>query len=93
MKPKTNLNFSKYMKHNKLRERENVLAKIIAVVVRNSMEDFHCKYLSDAQMKELNPLIRNAIYTALVNLNEKPLEYAAFYALSIPEEDCQLIES
>lgn len=29
------------------------------------MEDFHCKYLSDAQMKELNPIIRNAVYTAL----------------------------
>jgi ribonuclease HIII len=39
--------------------------KYIAIVVRNAMEDFHCKHLSDEQMKELNPIIRNAIYTAL----------------------------
>ena len=40
-------------------------AKFISIVVRNAMEDFHTKYLSDEQMKELNPIIRNAIYTAL----------------------------
>lgn len=41
------------------------LAKFIAMVVRNNMEDFHIGHLSDKQMKELNPLIRNGIYTAL----------------------------
>ncbi len=40
-------------------------AKFIAMVVRNAMEDFHVHHLSDAQMAELNPLIRNGIYTAL----------------------------
>jgi len=40
-------------------------AKYIAIVVRNAMEDFHSKNLSDEQMKELNPIIRNAIYTAI----------------------------
>ena len=40
-------------------------SKYIAIVVRNAMEDFHCKHLSDEQMKELNPIIRNAIYTAM----------------------------
>ena len=29
-------------------------AKFIAIVIRNAMEGFHHKYLSDAQMKELN---------------------------------------
>src|SRR5215216_3852379 len=38
---------------------------IIAMAVRNAMEDFHCQHLSDAQMKELNPIIRNAVCTAL----------------------------
>ena len=56
----------------KFRNKENYLAMLIAAVVRNSMEDFHCKYLSDAQMKELNPIIRNAIYTALIKLDEDP---------------------
>jgi hypothetical protein len=41
------------------------LAMYLASVVRNSMEDFHCRHLSDEQMKELNPIIRDAIYTAL----------------------------
>jgi hypothetical protein len=41
------------------------LAMYLASVVRNAMEDFHCQHLSDEQMKELNPIIRNAIYTAL----------------------------
>jgi hypothetical protein len=42
-----------------------IFAMYIAMVVRNAMEDFHSKHLSDKQMKELNPIIRNAIYTAL----------------------------
>jgi hypothetical protein len=46
-------------------EETQAMATYIAVVVRNEIEDFHAKYLSDAQMKELNPLIRNATCTAL----------------------------
>ena len=46
-------------------EPTKLMAKIIAMTVRNEMEDFHVKHLSDAQMKELNPIIRNAIYTTL----------------------------
>lgn len=48
-------------------------AKYIAIVIRNAMEDFHHANLSDEQMKTLNPIVRNAIYTALyafVNQNE-----------------------
>ncbi len=37
----------------------------IAIVIRNAMEHFHVKHLSDAQMRELNPIIRNAVFTAL----------------------------
>jgi hypothetical protein len=40
-------------------------AKVIAMHVRNEMEDFHVQHLSDAQMKELNPIIRGAIYETL----------------------------
>jgi hypothetical protein len=35
------------------------LSKYIAIVIRNAMEDFHCQHLSDAQMEELNPIIRS----------------------------------
>jgi hypothetical protein len=31
-----------------------IFSKYIAMVVRNAMEDFHCKHLSEAQMKELD---------------------------------------
>jgi hypothetical protein len=41
------------------------IAMYVAMAVRNEMEDFHVKHLTDAQMAELNPIIRNAIYTAL----------------------------
>jgi hypothetical protein len=46
-------------------EQNRSTAQYIAMVVRNAMEDFHAKHLSDAQMRELNPIIRNAVYTAL----------------------------
>ena len=41
------------------------LAMYIAMAVRNAMEEFHHTHLSDEHMKELNPIIRNAICTAL----------------------------
>ena len=40
-------------------------ALVTAMVVRNATQDFHCQHLTDEQMKELNPIIRDAIYTAL----------------------------
>jgi hypothetical protein len=40
-------------------------ALIVAMTVRNAMEDFHVDNLTDAQMAELNPIIRDAIATAL----------------------------
>ncbi len=46
-----------------------VHALITAMVVRNAMEDFHCDNLTDEQMKELNPIIRNAICTALYTIH------------------------
>ena len=57
------------MRRKGLSLRESVgvrqFVKYISIVVRNAMEDFHHAHLSDAQMKELNPIIRNAIYTAI----------------------------
>ncbi len=47
---------------------EKEVSKIIAMFVRNEMEDFHVKHLSDEQMKELNPIIRNAIYSTFMLL-------------------------
>ena len=41
------------------------LAMLLAIIVRNAMEDFDHKHLSDKQMKELDPIIRNAICTGL----------------------------
>ena len=49
----------------------------IAMVVRNSMEDFHCEHLSDSQMRELNPIIRNAVCTAIHAINNYDQSRAA----------------
>lgn len=38
---------------------------IIAMNIRNALEDFHSKHLSDEQMQELNPIIRQATYDIL----------------------------
>jgi hypothetical protein len=45
-------------------------AQVVAFMVRRNIEDFHAKHLSDDQMAELNPLIRDAIYTALITFFE-----------------------
>ena len=53
----------------KIQEGMKFQSKYISIVIRNAMEDFHSKHLTDAQMKELNQLIRNAVYTALYTIN------------------------
>lgn len=64
--------------------------KYLAIVIRNFMEDFHSKYLSDEQMKELNPIIRNAIYTAFYanenkNHYRKARDFVEYHTSMIPE--------
>ena len=64
--------------------------KYLAIVIRNTMEDFHHKYLSDEQMKELNPIIRNAIYTALYAIENqdrfsRAKEYVRYHSSMIPK--------
>ena len=76
------------------RENENAAAKLIAAVVRNQMEEFHGKYLSDEQMEELNPIIRNAIYTALIHIRDNPDAMRLYAHLHVPEywEDCEYVK-
>lgn len=40
---------------NKNDEMIKMISKVIAYDVRNNMEDFHVRNLSDKQMKEINP--------------------------------------
>jgi hypothetical protein len=59
------------------------------MVIRNAMEDFHVEHLSDDQMRELNPIIRNAVYTALQALHdaarsEHARQFLGFHAAMIP---------
>jgi hypothetical protein len=66
------------------------MAMFLAMVVRNAMEDFHHRHLSDEQMKELNPIIRNAIYTGLQALrhydrSEAARSFADFQNMLIPK--------
>ena len=64
-------------------------AKVISIVIRNAMEDFHSKHLSDEQMKELNPIIRNAVYTALFTCeyqkqSSRAKDFIEYHASCIP---------
>jgi len=74
------------------------LAKLFAMIVRNAMEDFHVAHLSDDQMRELNPIIRNALCTAfhmMNNLdNDNAREYFGFQKMLIPSywEEPELLE-
>ncbi len=70
------------------------LAKTIAAYVRMNIEDFHHEHLTDEQMKELNPLIRNAIYTFLEDWsNGNVSKILGKRMLNCPEywEDCEYI--
>ena len=61
------------------------MAIYIAMVIRNAMEDFHVENLTDAQVRELNQLIRNAAYTALDSMHRAHTDKgaAAFLALTL----------
>ena len=66
------------------------MAIFLAMVVRNAMEDCHHRHLSDEQMKELNPIIRNAIYTGLQALrhydrSEAARSFADFQKMLVPK--------
>ncbi len=72
----------------------NFKAKVIAAYIRMYMEDFHCKHLSNEQMKELNPIIRNAIYTFLVDEDEgDTIDISAVCKLNLPSywENCEYL--
>jgi len=67
-----------------------LFAKYVAIVVRNAMEGFHQKHLSDQQMKELNPIIRNAVYTAIYtreasDKSDKARVFVKYHLASIPD--------
>lgn len=62
------------------------------------MEDFHVKHLTDQQMKELNPIIRNALCTffhCLDNQDNKTVQATLrYYSACIPDywEEPQLLQ-
>lgn len=58
------------LKGKELIGNQNQLAKSIAAYLRNQIEDFHVAYLSDNEMKELNPLISNAIFSYLLDYGD-----------------------
>jgi hypothetical protein len=61
----------RHQEFNKLTPAQQ-LTLLIAMHVRNEMEDFHVEHLSDAQMKQLNQIIRQAIFDVVSFTNEQP---------------------
>lgn len=43
---------------------------VVAMYLRNAMEDFHFKHLSDEQMAELNPIIRQALFDVITIIED-----------------------
>ena len=85
------------IQHQKGMARQS-FAKCVAMVVRNAMDEFHSKYLSDEQMRELNPIIRNAIYTASyafdnMHHSKKAERYVQYHMSMIPDywENCKFL--
>lgn len=73
-----------------INEEEKSVATYLAMVVRNAMEGFHSEHLTDKQMKELNPIIRDAIFTGLHSMRMKnkssaALNYLEYIAKMVPE--------
>ncbi len=87
------------VKRHRISQSDQDMARYLAIVIRNAMEDFHCKHLSDEQMKELNPIIQNAVLTALHAVrhsheSESAKQFFEFHARCIPTywEDPVLLE-
>lgn len=79
---------------NALENDLNFKAKAIAAYIRMYMEDFHHNHLSDEQMKELNPIIRNAIYTFLVDeMDKNTIHISSVCGLNLAPywEDCEYL--
>ncbi len=80
-------------------EHFDMFAKMLAINVRNQMENFHVEHLTDEQMKELNPIIRNAIYSQLITITKANMgdkiakETISFSKQAIPHywEKCKKI--
>jgi len=71
------------------------IAKAIAMIVRNGMEDLHADgEISDALMAKLNPVIRNGIYSGLHALGDGHPIYILFALSLIPKywEQPQFLE-
>ena len=63
-------------KRHRLSKGHKEVAMIISMYIRNEMENFHVKHLSDEQMHELNPIIRNSVATVLYAIEEYPKDRA-----------------
>lgn len=73
--------------------------KYIASVIRDAMEQFHIDHLTDEEMKKLNPILRNAVYSALYaydnrERSEKAKRFVEYHLSMIPEywEDAELLK-
>lgn len=50
---------------------------VVAMYLRNAMEDFHFRHLSDEQMAELNPILRQALFDVITIIEDDDLDRQA----------------
>ena len=63
----------------RLSKEERLTALTLAIIVRNAMENVHAEHISDSVMRQLNPIIRNAIATGLHAIAHSHETHAAAY--------------
>jgi len=63
------------------------MAMIISVAIRNNIEGFHIKHIPNEHMKELNTLIRDAVYSTILCFkgDEHDTKMQQYLKTSIPK--------
>jgi len=63
------------------------LAMIISAAIRRNIEGFHAKHIPDEHMKELNTLVRDAVYSTILCLRggEHDIKMLQYLKTSIPK--------
>ena len=82
-----------------LEEQDRQMAVLFAAVVRNELEDLHCRELSDDQMRHINTAVRNSVFTVFQALrrgatSDHVAQWIVFQLQTVPDywEPPQLLE-
>ena len=60
---------------------------LVAIYVRDALEDFHTEHINDAQMKELNMIIRQSLYdiVSIIEDDDRNQKILSYLVAQIPD--------